>query len=120
MFSILFYKVMHLAGLFVAFMGLAGLVGAAIMGVEKSARRRALIFHGVGLFFALVGGFGLAARLGLVAGLPGWVHAKIAVWLVIGMLPIVIKRKPEWATAVWFSAPFLGLAAAYLGVYKPF
>ena len=120
MFSILFYKVMHLAGLFVAFMGLAGLVWAALTKAEKAAKRPALIFHGIGLFFALVGGFGLAARLGLVTGLPGWVHAKIAVWLLIGLLPIVVKRKPELATAVWFAAPVLGLLAAYLGVYKPF
>jgi len=120
MFSILFYKVMHLAGLFVAFMGLAGLVWAALTKADKSAKRPALIFHGIGLFFALVGGFGLAARLGLVSGLPGWIHAKIAVWLLIGLLPIVVKRKPELATAVWFTAPTLGLLAAYLGVYKPF
>ncbi len=120
MFSILFYKVVHLVGLFVAFMGLAGLVWAALTNADKASKRPALIFHGVGLFFALVGGFGLAARLGLVSGLPGWIHAKIACWVLIGMLPIVVKRKPELAYFVWFTGPLLGLLAAYLGVYKPF
>ena len=120
MFSILFYKVVHLVGLFVAFMGLAGLVWAALTKADKATKRPALIFHGVGLFFALVGGFGLAARLGIVSGLPGWIHAKIACWVLIGMLPIVVKRKPELAYFVWFTGPLLGLLAAYLGVYKPF
>ena len=55
MFSLLFYKVMHLVGLFLAFMGLAGLVWAAATGADKASKRPALIFHGVGLFFALVG-----------------------------------------------------------------
>ena len=120
MFSLLFYKVMHLVGLFVAFMGLAGLIWAAATGADKAAKRPALIFHGIGLFFALVGGFGLAARLGLVSGLPGWIHAKVAIWIVLGMLPIIIKRKPKSGTAIWFLAPLLGLLAAYFGVYKPF
>ena len=120
MFSLLFYKVMHLVGLFVAFMGLAGLVWAAATGADKASKRPALIFHGVGLFFALVGGFGLAARLGLVTGLPGWVHAKVTIWLLLGLMPVVVKRRPDLGKWVWYSAPVLGLLAAYIGVYKPF
>ena len=120
MFSLLFYKVMHLVGLFIAFMGLAGLILAAAMGADKKAKRPAIIFHGIGLTLALIGGFGLAARLGIVTVLPGWIHAKIAIWLILGMLPIVIKRQPKSGTLIWFVAPFLGFLAAYFGVYKPF
>ena len=120
MFSLLFYKVMHLVGLFIAFMGLAGLIWAAVTDADKAAKRPALVFHGIGLSFALIGGFGLSAGVGVINGLPGWIHAKIAIWLILGMLPIILKRKPNSGTIIWYVAPFLGFLAAYLGVYKPF
>ena len=120
MFSLQFYKVVHLGGLFVAFMGLAGLLWAVATAADKSAKRPALIFHGLGLFLALVGGFGMAARLGMMSGLPGWVHAKIGLWVVLGALPIVAKRMPQHNGKLWWAIPFFGILAAYLGVYKPF
>jgi hypothetical protein len=120
MFSLLFYKVVHLGGLFIAFMGLAGLLWAVATQADKAAKRPALIFHGLGLTLALIGGFGMAARLGMMAGLPGWVHAKIALWLLLGVLPVVARRMPQYHQLLWWGIPVVGLVAAYLGVYKPF
>ncbi len=120
MFSLLFYKVVHLVGFFIAFMGLAGLLWAHATQADKKAKRPAMIFHGLGLLLALVGGFGMAARLGMMSGLPGWVHAKIGLWLLLGLVPLVAKRVPQHLQAIWWALPLVGLLAAYLGVYKPF
>jgi hypothetical protein len=62
----------------------------------------------------------MAARLGMMSGLPGWVHAKIGLWVVLGALPIVAKRMPQHSGKLWWAIPFFGILAAYLGVYKPF
>jgi hypothetical protein len=68
----------------------------------------------------LVGGFGLLARTGGMAnGLPGWLHPKLLIWVLVGGLPALINRKPEWGKLLWFIVPLLMLTAAYFGVYHP-
>jgi hypothetical protein len=101
-------------------MGLAGLIWAAAVDADKRMKRPAIIFHGLGLTLALVGGFGMAARLGMISGLPGWVHGKIGLWVALGALPVLIKRMPQHRSLVWWGIPLVGFLAAYLGAYKPF
>lgn len=117
-----FYKVIHLAGILMVFFGLAGIL-AMRMTTATLPRSPYLLFvitHGVGLLFALVAGFGLAARLGLMSGLPGWVWMKIAIWLILGGVMTLAKRKGYigWPLLVSFLA--LGAAAAWLAIMKPF
>ena len=76
--------------------------------------------HGTGLLISLVGGFGLLARLGLTGGLPGWVYLKLAIWLGLGMSPILLYKRPQTAKAVWFILIVLFISAAYTARYKPF
>ncbi len=105
------------------FLSLGGVTLHVINGGEKDHawRKPVAITHGVGLLLALVGGFGLLARLGVVhGGLPGWVLAKLGIWFVFaGMVGILIRKK-SLAKPLWFMTILLGGLAAYLAGSKPF
>lgn len=85
-----------------------------------NGRKPAMITHGIGLFLVLLGGFGMLARLGIVSGLPGWIYGKLAVWVLLGVLVLVIAKRPNWSKSVWWATITLPLIAAYLALYKPF
>ena len=118
--SLLFYKILHILGLLLAFAALGALTFEAHVGraENKEGRRLTGIAHGAGLLLLLVSGFGMLARLG--GGFPGWVIAKIVIWLVIGGIIALIRRQPRWAGFLWFALPVLGTFAGYLALYKPF
>ena len=84
-------------------------------------RKLAFITHGLGLLLILVSGFGMLARMGLVGGLPPWIHAKLTIWVLAGVAIAVAKRKSE-KLAVWIYAAtvLLGFTAAYIAIFKPF
>lgn len=117
-----FYKIMHLLGLMLLFFGFGGLLVSAYARVElkKAARIMGFVTHGVGLLFILVSGFGMAARLGMMTGLPGWVKAKIGIWALLGIAISVVKRKGYigWPVAILLWG--LGTTAAMFAVTKPF
>jgi hypothetical protein len=119
------YKVIHLIGIFLTLTALAGLALAAANGATKQtnpARRLVSAWHGAGLLIVLVGGFGLLARLGVMHGaaFPGWVWAKLAIWIIVGALVAVPYRRPDLARLVFIALPVLGGLAAWLAIYKPF
>ena len=117
-----FYKVIHIAGLLLTVFGLFGLIAVYWNdSVPKPALRKALMMsHGVGLLFLLVAGFGLAARLNLMGHLPGWVYAKLGIWLLVGGAPNLIKRQPQKA-ALWLVVTLIiVLLAVTFAVTKPF
>jgi hypothetical protein len=83
-------------------------------------RRQVMLTHGVGLILTLVGGFGTLARLGIVGGLPGWIMAKLAIWALLGVLLVMLHRKPGWGKPLWWSGLAGSVVAAYLAINKPF
>lgn len=117
-----FYKVLHLTGVFIVLMTLsAALVHAAGGGTKANLPMRGVIAggHGVGLLLALVGGFGLLARLELAAAIPGWAWVKLVIWLVLGAALTVAFRKPQLAKRTYFLVILLAIAATYFARYKP-
>ncbi len=116
------YKILHLFGLFMMFTALGGASVHAASGGERSASSRRIvgILHGVGATLSLVAGFGVLARLDLTAGLPGWVLAKLALWLIVVGLIVLPYRSKSAATAMAYALPVLGLIGAYLAIGKPF
>ena len=122
MFSYQFYKVLHMIGLMTLFFGFGGLLVANYAGIvlTKKARLMTMITHGVGLLLILVSGFGMAARLGYMAQLPPWVHAKLLVWVLLGAGIAVVKRKGKigWPLAILLLG--LGGTAAFVAINKPF
>ena len=117
-----FYKVLHLLGIMLMFFGFGGLLVPAYAKVElqKSARLMGIISHGVGLLLMIVSGFGMAARLGLVHGLPVWVYVKLGIWLLLGVAISLVKRRGTigWPVAILLWG--LGVTAAFVAINKPF
>jgi fatty acid desaturase len=113
-----FYRVLHFSGLILVFGAMGGQMASFLAtGSAKTPTRKFMnIMHGVGLAIAFVAGFGLIAKLGV--GFPAWVLLKIAIWLVLGVLPLVPARKPELAKVSFILFVVLGVAAAGLARYK--
>jgi len=116
------YKLVHLVGVLTLFLSVGGLLLYTFGGGDRKHpwRKLLLITHGSGIFLAVLGGFGLLARLGITWPWPGWVASKFAIWVIFGALPAVIVRTPAWTKTLWWIALVLGGAAAYLAGSKPF
>ena len=106
-----FYKVLHLVGLMAVFMGL----GVTLV-PDSKARKYGLLLHGTGLGLVLVAGFGLIATM--KTGFPSWVILKMVIWLALGLVPMLVKRRAIPPAVAWMAALALGFGAAYLGIYK--
>lgn len=116
-----FYKIIHITGLILVFSGLISVLTVGMAGVELSGRLKkfGFITHGVGLVFMLVSGFGLMARLGMVQSMPTWIYFKLLIWLVLGGMISLAKRKGYigWPLFILFLG--LGVTAATLAITKP-
>ncbi|MEE2776532.1 MAG: hypothetical protein VYE73_07180 [Acidobacteriota bacterium] len=108
--------VLHLLGVFLLFSGL----GALALGGDES-RKLGGMTHGIGLLLILV--TGLVAMMGLgtdhSAGLPGWIYAKLAIWLLMGAAIVALRRAPGMRVPLFFALPLLGSLAAWLAFYRP-
>lgn len=115
-----FYRLVHFLGIFLAISAISGqIIAAMLMQPKQNAAKRFLaINHGVGLVIALVGGFGLLAKIG--GGFTGWVNGKIIIWVLFGFWGALAFRQQKWARALWLGMIALGVIAAYLARYKPF
>lgn len=117
-----FYKILHLTGVILVFSGLVGLLTPVMAGVAVEGKLKKMVFmsHGIGLFLALVGGFGLLARLGLARDMPVWVYGKLVIWLALGGAISLVKRKGRYGGPIFLTLVALFIAASYLAVVKPF
>lgn len=109
--SLAFYHVLHVVGIMCLFLGFGSLFSS---GYSKSAMK----WHGIGMLVLLVSGFGNLAKLGLTAHMPKWVIAKLVLWLVLGVIPVLVKRgKLKGCTAVTVTL-VVGTLIAYLAAFK--
>ncbi len=113
-----FYRILHLVGIFILLFSLGGACLHMMNGGTRNFPHRKWIAmsHGIALLLILVAGFGMLAKLGLMASMPAWVFAKLAIWLVLGGIPALVYRKPQWAKGFWFGILVLACVAAALGV----
>lgn len=117
------YKLVHFFGIATVLIALGVTCFHAARGgtrQDNPFRRPLAIAHGTGMFLILLGGFGMLARLGLVAGLPGWIYAKLGIWVIFGALIAVPYRLRGAARPIFWALPFLIVLAAYFALYKPF
>jgi uncharacterized membrane protein len=117
-----FYKVLHFIGFLLTVLGLFGLCTIQMNNsqVKPALKKGMSISHGVGLLLLLVAGFGLAAKRGWMNPMPHWIFGKLAIWLVLGGLPVLIKKKPE-KSGLWLVVVLvLLLLAIIFAVMKPF
>ncbi len=126
MISLLVYKLIHLVGIIMAMAALGGAALYAMAGGSQekgaSGRRVLAIFHGIGVFLVLLGGFGMLARLGIVhgGGFPGWIWVKLTIWVLVAGALFLPRRRPASALPLLLALPVLGGLAAYMAIYKPF
>ncbi len=106
------YHYLHIVGLILVFIGFGGLL-------SSEGARKAMKWHGIGLVISLVSGFGMLAKMGIMGAMPVWVWIKIALWLVLGFLPVLAKRRVLSAQVVVLIAIVVGAVLAYLGYFKP-
>ena len=117
-----FYKIIHLVSIVLLFSGLVGILTVRMSGGVLEGKVKSLVFtsHGVGLLFLLISGFGLLGRLGLTHEIPGWVFAKMAIWLILGGSLALVKRKGHIGWPLFISLIAIFTIAAFLAIIKPF
>jgi hypothetical protein len=114
-----FYKLAHVIAVLFLFTSL-GVLAATAGSPSARLRRMASIAHGVALALIFIAGFGLLAKLGYFGAIPAWAYLKMAVWAVLALAVVPLKRKPEWAPALWLLMPAVGGFAVWLAVTQPF
>ncbi|MDX9730947.1 MAG: hypothetical protein RBT63_04165 [Bdellovibrionales bacterium] len=109
-----FYKILHLTALITLFTSLG-----AIALVAKEKRKPFMILHGVSTLVMLVAGFGLLARIGMAKEFGTWVWLKLIIWLALGAMPVVLRKKPNLTLPVLLFSIALGAAAGSMALFKP-
>ena len=112
-----FYRIAHVVGLLMLFLGLGGMLACAGRDGPKAPALFPLL-HGLGLLVMIVAGIG-AAHKGML-GWPGWLLAKIGCWLVIAVLPMLVKRGKLSRALGLLLVLLLGGTAVWLVTFKPF
>ena len=105
------YKIIHLTGIAALALGTGGMMAGA------ANRKPFAICQGLGLVIMLVSGFGLLAKLQL--GFPHFAIVKTVLWLVIGMLPMILRRLKLPLVVAMLIPVTLVAIMAWLGVMKP-
>ena len=104
-------KTLHLAGV----IGLFTSLGASLL--AGSGKKSASILHGVSLLLILLVGFAILKKPPMG---QSWWMIKLGLWLFLGVAPVLAKRKvlPAWIVLTLSIAA--AVAAAWLGLRKPF
>lgn len=118
------YKLIHFLGIFMIMIVLTAACMHVLRGgtrTDNPHRRTIGIVHGIASFLILLGGFGMLARLDVMqGGLPGWIYAKLVIWLIASGSIALVYRGPDLARALLIALPLLGVLAGYFALYKPF
>ena len=108
-----FYHILHVASVLV----LTGYTFYAFAAAPET-RKRVLMISGIASILALVGGFGLQAKLGY--GFPGWLIVKLVCWLGLSALAGMGYRRRGAVGALAAVAVLLALIAVVMVYTKPF
>ncbi len=117
-----FYKVLHLVAIIWMFVSLGahGLFASLSSKAERPDLARLLaISHGLALVVALVAGFGLLARLGILAGWPIWVFGKLGIWFLLGGITVFYKKSQAPVAIKLGVTVLIGICGVLLAVLKP-
>ncbi|MFM1873659.1 MAG: hypothetical protein RL398_3081 [Planctomycetota bacterium] len=108
------YRLLHVVGALALFLGLGGMLSVGKDGQKPAALYP--ILHGIGLLVMLVAGVGVLHKAGL--GFPAWASAKAGAWLLLAVLPVLVKKGLLPRAIAALVVLGLGLLAAWLGVMK--
>lgn len=107
----LILKILHIA----AVMALFSSLGAVMLGETRT--KGASMLHGISLIFILLLGFAMLQKPPMG---QYWWMAKLAIWLFLGVAPVLSKRKLLPGPVVVALCVAAGGTAAWLAIYKPF
>ncbi len=111
------YRLLHIVGVLLLFLGLGGVLAS---GGREGGKTPPLFLamHGIGLLVMLVAGIGFAHKSNLEW--RPWLFAKIACWVVLAAVPILIRRGVLPRFLALLLVVGLGATAAWLAQAKPF
>lgn len=112
--SVEFYRVLHLVGVLMLFLGLGGILAVT----DGKAPKVYSVLHGVGLLVMLVAGIGTLHK----ASLP-WdnvIFAKMACWVLLGAAPFLVRRGVLPRVGALTLVLVIGGVAVWLAKTKPF
>jgi len=112
----------HLIGLMLLFTGTGVLL---TQGKEGALRKPALMFHGIGLFLLLLGGFGMLAKYAktgpeIYSYTNVWVLLKLVIWLFFGVVIVLAKKGILEGKMGWWVCLAAGTIATWAALFKPF
>jgi hypothetical protein len=108
-----FYYILHVSSILV----LTGYTFYAFAAAPET-RKRVMMITGIASLLALVGGFGLQAKLGY--GFPGWLIVKLVCWLGLSALAGFGCRRRGAAGTLSLIAIALVIVAVVMVYAKPF
>lgn len=111
------YRLLHIVGVLLVFLGLGGVLAAA-GGEGGKGPKLFLALHGIGLLTMLVAGIGFVHKSNLAW--QNWLTAKIACWVLIGAIPFLVRRGVLPRMVALILVLGLGATAAWLARDKPF
>ncbi len=121
--SYVFYKWLHLSSLFIMLFTTGLLMSSALgQSFTEKVRKSISKLHGLSIFIALFGGFGLLARADIEAPFSqGWFLFKLFSWLLFGMTPLFLKKTPEkHQVKLFWAYGVLAALTVYFVLNKPF
>ena len=59
------------------------------------------------------------SRTGVIGTWPPWVYGKVAVWILLGAAPMLVRRRPTLGPAWVVIVPVVAAVGAWLAVTKP-
>lgn len=105
------YTVIHIVGIMALFTAL----GAVAASESKSCNKLGAMLHGIALILILISGFGMVAVLKI--GFTWWIIAKLIIWIIMGGMLAVAKRRLLPCGTIVGIILGLGALAAFLGVF---
>lgn len=111
------YRLLHVVGVLLLFLGLGGVLASAGRDGGKPPGLYTAL-HGLGLVVMFVAGIGVMHKAGYAW--DPWVLGKIAIWILLGAMPVLVRRGVLPRMVALLLVVALGAAAAWLGLSKPF
>jgi hypothetical protein len=108
------YRLLHVAGVMMLFLGIGGILASE----PGKGSKVFSALHGIGLLVMLVAGIGVVHKQPYEW--HPWVIAKIACWVVLGALPVLVRRGVLPRIGALLLALAVGVTAAWLALSKPF
>ena len=112
--SIETYRIIHIAGMLLVFVGLGGM----LLRPADTKSKLAGISHGIGLLALLVAGFGMLAKGGYEFPWPTFIFIKLGIWLLLGATPALVKRGVMAPGLGWLVTVAAGIGAVYMAIMK--